>query len=200
MFKEMHKKEIEDLKKEHKKKIDKVRKRQRAELKELRKKQRECMKEFGKDGKILEKIINSFVKITAESKKEWNAEDDTKVARLSRLAGKFGCQAEDVAELLTELTGEKVGVIKAKRKDKPGFKKGTVCVPTGNDNSHNYGCDPFLVSEDGCWSGMIRPQYHTGNNMGGAWRFANKTEIKTLVLEVAKARSVSELKEIAQVE
>lgn len=103
-------------------------------------------------------------------------------------SGKFGCNTNQVAELVSILLGEEVIGKKPSATAPLGFVPGAVIVPLTNPNSHDYKIGvPIYVKVD--YSGCVQVDGSRGNHMScdrSASRPATKDEIISFYREYMK--------------
>lgn len=116
-----------------------------------------------------------------EDKKDALSKKARNIVRIIEISD-FGCKKQAVTDLMSELLGEKLPCAKSSSSRPPG----TVVVPTGNPNSHNYKLgEPCIVL---IARQAMRADGTTGNSLPdvseGYVRLAKEDEVKAFVKAV----------------
>lgn len=100
------------------------------------------------------------------------------------ISGAFGCDRQAVVDLVSLILGEDISLLSVEG------RYGQVVVPLRNENGHNYPLNlpTAVISIDGSFSGLLRQDGTTGNNLtSSTTRLAKESEIQSFVEKLPEA-------------
>lgn len=141
----------------------------------------------------MERVIKHLVGITESTFEKFYPKgskadkSSAKKAQLEAAIASFGGYAEDIAKIMSILTGEKISAPKgdaSRHGIQAAFVPGAVFVPLANPNSHNYKIGQPAMALHHLQSNCLRMTGDEGNNMdlnASSLRPATEAEITAFV-------------------